>query len=124
MTRNDHGFTIVEVLVAVLVLTVGVTALVGSAGIVTRMIGQGRRTTQVAQRAERRLEMLRQTALAATPQCTGLTGGTATSGGITETWTVTTPVTPAQTRILQVIVSYPRVRGTGVDTLATSIRCN
>ncbi len=124
MTRSDQGFTIVEVLVAVLVLTVGVTALVGSAGIVTRMIGQGRRTTQVAQRAERRLEILRQTALSATPQCTGLTGGTSTSGGITETWTVTTPVTPAQTRVLQVIVRYARVRSTGVDTLATSIRCN
>ena len=48
MTRNVRGFTIIEVLVAVLVLTVGVTALVGSAGIVTRMIGQGKRTTQAA----------------------------------------------------------------------------
>ena len=51
MTRNAQGFTIIEVLVAVLVLTVGVTALVGSAGMVTRMIGQGKRTTQATQRA-------------------------------------------------------------------------
>lgn len=123
MTRNREGFTILEVLVAVLVLTVGITALVGSAAIVTRMIGQGRRTTQAAQRAERRLEILRQTALSATPQCTGLAGGTATSAGITETWTVTTPASPPQSRVLQVIVSYPRIRGNAVDTLATSIRC-
>jgi Tfp pilus assembly protein PilV len=124
VTRTSEGFTILEVLVAVLVLTVGVTALVGSAGIVTRMIGQGRRTTQATQRAERRLEILRQTALSATPQCTGLTGGTATSAGITETWTVTSPASPAQSRALRVIVSYPRVRGNAVDTLATSIRCS
>ena len=123
MRRNAQGFTIIEVLVAVLVLTVGVTALVGSAGMVTRMIGRGKRTTEATQRAERRLEILRQTALSATPQCTGLTGGTATSAGITETWTVTTPVSPAQTRVLQVIVSYPRIRGNSVDTLITSIRC-
>jgi type II secretion system protein I len=123
VTRNAQGFTIIEVLVAVMVLTVGVTALVGSAGIVTRMIGQGKRTTQATQRAERRLEILRQTALSATPQCTGLTGGTATAAGITETWTVTTPASPAQTRVLRVIVSSPRVRGNSVDTLITSIRC-
>jgi Tfp pilus assembly protein PilV len=123
VTRNSEGFTIVEVLVAVLVLTVGITSLIGTAGLVTRMVGQGKRTTQAVQRGERRLETLRQTALSTTPQCTALTGGTTTSGAITETWTVTTPASPARTRVLKVIVSYPRARGVVVDTLVTSIRC-
>lgn len=124
MTRNAQGFTIVEVLVAVLVLTVGVTSLIGTAGLVTRMVGQGKRTTQAVQRGERRLETLRQTALSTTPQCTALAAGTSTSGGITETWTVTTPASPPKSRVLKVIVSYPRARGVVVDTLVTSIRCD
>ena len=122
MTRNAEGFTIVEVLVAVLVLTGGVTSLIGTAGLVTRMVGQGKRTTQAVQRGERRLETLRQTALSTTPQCTALAGGNSASGGITETWTVTTPASPPKTRVLKVIVSYPRARGVVVDTLVTSIR--
>ena len=85
MTRNAEGFTIVEVLVAVLVLTVGITSLIGTAGLVTRMVGQGKRTTQAVQRGERRLETLRQQALSTSPQCTALSGGTTTSGSITET---------------------------------------
>jgi len=36
---------------------------------------------------------------------------------------VTTAAAPANTRILKVIVSYPRARGVVVDTLVTSIRC-
>lgn len=122
MTRDNAGFTILEVLVAVLVLTVGVTSLVGSGALVTRMIGQGKRTTQAAQYAERRLEMLRQQSLSSTPQCGTLAGGTATqSGGITETWTVTTS---GVSRILRAIVRYPTGKGYSTDTLTTYIRCS
>jgi hypothetical protein len=87
------------------------------------MVGQGKRTTQAVQRGERRLETLRQQALSTSPQCTALSGGTSTSGAITETWTVTTPASPTRTRVLRVIVSYRRARGVVVDTIVTSIRC-
>ena len=124
MTHKAQGFTIIEVLVAVIVLTVGVSALVGSAGVVTRMIGQGRRTTRAVEVAERRLENLRQTALATTPQCTGLANGSATqTGGISEVWQITTPVAAPTTRVLRSIITYRNGRGTSVDTLSTSIRC-
>jgi len=39
--KREQGFTIVEVIVAILVLTVGLLALVTSAALVTRMIGRG-----------------------------------------------------------------------------------
>ena len=35
MTRNEGGFTLVEVLMAVIVLSIGVTALVGSSALVS-----------------------------------------------------------------------------------------
>src|SRR2546426_12806655 len=57
--KREQGFTIVEVIVAILVLTVGLLALVTSAALVTRMIGRGQRSAVAAQYAQRRLEMLR-----------------------------------------------------------------
>src|SRR5256886_16370749 len=57
--KREQGFTIVEVIVAILVLTVGLLALVTSAALVTRMIGRGQRSAVSAQYAQRRLEMLR-----------------------------------------------------------------
>ena len=48
MSQREGGFTIIEVLVAVVILGFGIVALVGSSGVVTRMIGQGKRTTNAA----------------------------------------------------------------------------
>ncbi|HYT03942.1 MAG TPA: prepilin-type N-terminal cleavage/methylation domain-containing protein [Gemmatimonadales bacterium] len=59
MTR-ERGFTIVEVIVAILVLTVGLLGLVTSSALVTRMIGRGQRSAVAATYALRRLEVLRQ----------------------------------------------------------------
>jgi prepilin-type N-terminal cleavage/methylation domain-containing protein len=59
--KREQGFTIVEVIVAIIVLTVGLLALVSSAALVTRMIGRGQRSAVAAQYAQRRLEMLRTT---------------------------------------------------------------
>jgi len=57
--KREQGFTIVEVIVAILVLTIGLLALVTSAALVTRMIGRGQRSAVAAQYAQRRLEILR-----------------------------------------------------------------
>ena len=57
--KREQGFTIVEVIIAILVLTVGILGLVTSAALVTRMIGRGQRSAVAAQYALRRLEMLR-----------------------------------------------------------------
>lgn len=121
MSADRRGFTIIEVMVAIVVLTVGILAmLVTSAGI-TRMIGQGRRITRAALVAESRLEKLRQQARATTPQCTALAGGTATQpGNIVETWTVTAN---GSARTLSVVVVYPKGRGTSTATVSTVIRC-
>ena len=83
---NRQGFTVVEVLVAIMVLGVGILALVGSSMLVTRMIGEGKRSTFATQMAQRRIELVRREAMRTTPQCTAVPAatGTATSGRITE----------------------------------------
>ncbi|MGH7672329.1 MAG: type IV pilus modification PilV family protein [Gemmatimonadales bacterium] len=57
--RGERGFTIVEVLIAIVVLTVGLLGLVTTAALVTRMIGQGQRSAVAATFAGQRLEILR-----------------------------------------------------------------
>jgi prepilin-type N-terminal cleavage/methylation domain-containing protein len=122
VSNPTRGFTLIEVLVAILVLTIGIMALTSSSGSVTRMIGRGKVETRAAQAATRRMEILR---LAANvpPRCTdpGFTsGGPVLSGGMTESW----QVPPAgKVRRVRVTVSYLTVRGARSATLETRVAC-
>ncbi len=42
--KNRRGFTIVEIIIAIIVLTVGVLGMVTTAALVTRMIARGQRS--------------------------------------------------------------------------------
>jgi Tfp pilus assembly protein PilV len=111
------------VLVAMVVLAVGVIALAGSTGMVTRMIGRGKVDTRVAQVASRRIETLRLAAASTTPRCIAASfanGGPVSADGITETWTV-----PAvgKVRSIQVNVSYRTARGPRNASVMTRIEC-
>lgn len=122
MTRARSGFTLVEVLVAVVVLGVGITALVGSSAMVTRMIGRGQIETRAVQRASRRVETLRRVAYSTSPKCTSgsfATGGPVTNRGVTESW----QVIAGSPSTITVIVSYKAVHGTHTDSLVTRIWC-
>lgn len=122
MKRTESGFTLVEVLVAVVVLGVGITALVSSSAMVTRMIGRGQMETRAAQLASKRLETLRRVAYSTSPKCTSggfVNGGPLTSQGVTESW----QITGATPRTVTVTVSYRTVRGTHTDVLTTRIWC-
>ena len=123
MKRSASGFTIVEVLVAIVVLSIGLIALVGSSAMVTRMIGRGKVETRVAQAASQRIEMLRLAAYSTSPRCTAPTfanGQSVTPNGLTEAWTV--PVA-GRVRNVRVTVTYRTVRGTRTDSLQTRIEC-
>lgn len=56
---SKSGFTIVEVLIAIIVLTVGILGMVTTSALVTRMIARGQRTAVAAQFAAQRFERLR-----------------------------------------------------------------
>jgi len=56
---GQRGFTIVEVIIAIVVLTVGLLGLVTTAALVTRMIGRGQRSAVAATFASQRMERAR-----------------------------------------------------------------
>jgi type IV pilus assembly protein PilV len=123
--NNRSGFTLIEVMVAIIILSVGVLGLISTAALVTRMIGRGNISTKATQLAETRLEILRQQALSSTPSCStlGASGTAAGPSGMSEAWTVTTPAASTSLRQFSVTVTYPIARGTRTATLTTQIRC-
>lgn len=121
---REKGFTLIEVLIAVTVLSIGVMALVGSSAMATRMIGRGRESTQVGQVATARAEWLRQVASSTSPPCgsPNLTDGTVASNGITEQWQVQA-LSPSGTRDVRMMYSYTVPRGTRTDTMTLTLLC-
>jgi prepilin-type N-terminal cleavage/methylation domain-containing protein len=119
--HGSSGFTIIEILVAVLVIGVGLIALTGSSAAVTRMLGTSRRTSFATQVAERRLEQLRLTARRSAAACLTLPSGSASHPqGMTERWEV---VPRSRVVLVRVVTSWPAGRGPGTDTVATAIVC-
>jgi prepilin-type N-terminal cleavage/methylation domain-containing protein len=121
--RNERGFTLVEVLLAVVLLGIGVMALVGSSAMVTRMIGKGSQYTLVSQRASARFERLRQIAASTSPPCTSgsfASGSAAALNGISESWVVQTS---GSERLVTVYLTYGTVKGTRADTVSATILC-
>lgn len=123
MKHPRLGFTLIEVLVAILVLGVGVLALVGTSAGVSRMIGRGKIETRAAQAASSRMEMLRLAADATSPRCSDpgfASGGPVLSGGLSESWLV--PPT-GRVRQVRVTVTYLTLRGAREAVLETALTC-
>jgi Tfp pilus assembly protein PilV len=69
--KNNKGFTIIEIIIAIIVLTVGVLGMVTTAALVTRMIARGQRSAQASSFASRRLERMRVAACVAAQRVNG-----------------------------------------------------
>ena len=70
--RNEGGFTILEIMIAVVILMVGVLGLVMTAGLTTRMMGRANRAQQAAAYASKRMEMMRASACIAAQRSAGV----------------------------------------------------
>jgi Tfp pilus assembly protein PilV len=115
MSRRD-GFTVVEVLIAVLILSVGLLGLVASAALTTRMIGQGQRYSEASAMAAQQFEVLR------SQSCGSMSGGSTAQGRFTVIWTVQN-VADGRARGVTVVVNSPAARGMRSDTFATTVPC-
>jgi Tfp pilus assembly protein PilV len=120
---TEKGFTIVEVMVAVLMLTTGVMALVGSSAMVTRMIGRGRESTLVGQIATARAERLRQIATATNPPCIApaFKSDSVKTNSVGEKWELLPAV--GSTSTFRMTFTYRTPRGSRTDTMLTTILC-
>ena len=123
--RTQRGFTLIEVMLSVVLLTVGVMALVGSAAMTGRMIGRGRSSTMLAQKSSSRFDKLRQIATSTSPTCNSnaFVGGDSTYNGIRETWTITTPAGTTNQRLITLILRYKASGRAKADTVKTLILC-
>ncbi len=118
--NRERGFTVIEVLIAVMILSVGLLGLASTAALVTRMVGQGSRYTEASTMATRQFEEFRSRWTGT--NCAGAADGTTTRSGFTISWTVTTAAS-GKARQVELTVSSPTGRGTRKDTFYTTIVC-
>jgi type IV pilus modification protein PilV len=120
--NQESGFTMVEVLIAVVLLAVGVLALVSSSAMATRMIGRGRHSTLASQVATARIERLRQYAGSTSPRCTHAQFRTDSQsvGTVKEKWVVPNA---GLSRQVTLTLTYPVAKGTATETILTTILC-
>ena len=109
------GFTIVELMVAVMVLSIGVLGLASTAAVVLRLIGGGAQQTRVSEIAQSRFESLR------ARRCAQVTGGYASSRGVREVWTVS--VIDQTTFDVVDTLRYNTRDGVKVQAYRSAVRC-
>lgn len=120
---STKGFTLAEVLVAVMILSVGLLAIAASSGSVYRMLGHGKTSTEVAHIVSTRMELLRRIANSTTPKCgsASLTSGIDTvATNIIEQWTVSGV---GGSRDVVIVVTTPAGHGPANDTILGMIDC-
>ena len=121
MARTDDprsGFTLVELMVAMFVLTIGLLGLLGAAANTIRVVGEGDRTVAAAYYAASRIDQL--TALG----CDNVADGTETVDGIYNLSWIVAGDTTSSVRPVMLTAQYPGVRGqVRADTFETSIAC-
>lgn len=101
--RPRRGVSLVEILIASLMMTVAVLGLLGASNSVSQQMGAGRRQMMAASVAQRRLDSLQSLS------CTALTAagtGSGTSHGIRELWSVSGT---GATRTVTLDLTVPRV---------------
>lgn len=110
-----RGFTLVEVIIAIMVLAIGILGLASTASYVSMQMGGGRSQTIAANMASKVLDSL------SAARCPSIVGGSQTRRGVTVTWTVADSL---RTRWVDETVQYTPRRGP-VKTVrySTVIQC-
>ncbi len=126
MTRfGRRGFSLVELLVSIVILSTGVLMLAGGSIFVTRSLMRARINTVAGAMAQAKADQLRAAAAIGSPACFApqflSPSGPTTANGVTLWWTVSDG---ASVRTLRVFTNY-RVSPTATrtDTLTTQVPC-
>jgi len=122
-TSGERGFTIIEVMIAVVILTVGLLGLTTTSGLVTRMIGRGQRSEVAALLAMQRMERARPAACIPAQRVNGsetLLRGSQVVARIAWTFTDAGNQSIRLRVVTDYVVSANRIR---TDTMETSVVC-
>lgn len=114
--RSRGGFTIIELVVAMIIMTVGVLALAtGSAGVAKQMRA-GNQAALAAVIGNARLETIRGQG------CTYLSNGSATTRGMTERWSITWISSRARA-VTESVTYIPRAQRSRTLALRSVVPC-
>ncbi|MCH7490319.1 MAG: prepilin-type N-terminal cleavage/methylation domain-containing protein [Gemmatimonadetes bacterium] len=115
--NGRSGFTLVEIIVAIVILTVGILGIVGATAKMTALQSRGERLATAAFYAQSRMEQLRAAG------CNLAAGGNETLVGVyIMTWTVAAQASGS--RAVMVAAEYPTgTAAAAIDTFETYIPC-
>jgi prepilin-type N-terminal cleavage/methylation domain-containing protein len=126
--RMVAGFTIPEVLLAVVILSIGVLAMIGTSSATQRMIDRAGRTTAATRTVEAVLDSLRRTSSEGLRTCTDLAANATgyTLEGVTVGWEVDGRVAAGSAgyRVVRVMAQYHAEGRIFRDTIATMLKCD
>jgi prepilin-type N-terminal cleavage/methylation domain-containing protein len=124
ITKNERGFTIIEIIIAIIVLTVGLLGLVTTGALVTRMIARGQRSAVASAFASRRLERMRVAGCIAAQRVNGQdTLYRGSTWVVVNTWTFTDGGN--QNYRLKIVTQYKTIKNQiRQDSTETTIPCN
>ena len=114
LTRARRGFTVIEMIIAIIVMAVGVMGLAGTARYVAMQMGNGSTQTVAATFATKISDSL------SARRCAAIAGGSATKRGVTITWTV---ADSSRTKWVTEQVQYKTKSGPKTLNYLTVIQC-
>lgn len=128
IVTDRRGFTIPEVLVAMMILSIGILAMMGTSAATTKLISRGRRVTIATQVAESVMDSLRLKSNEDLVTCTDLASNATgySQQGVRVTWDIGARTAMGQTgaRVVTVVISYAGNQATTTDTLISVFRCD
>lgn len=116
MVSTERGFTIVELLVAITVLSVGLLSFLGTSALITRMLARGDRAATATFYAQERIERLQ-----GQPCATMANGSEMRGGNFRVDWTITPMGGSDRARVIVRYAAGPTTMRE--DTLETSVLC-
>jgi len=112
--RARHGFTVIEMIIAIMVMSIGIMGLAGTARYVAMQMGNGRTQTIAATFATKVADSL------SARRCAAIASGSQTKRGVTITWTVADSI---RTKWVTEQVQYTTKSGPKTVNYLTVIQC-
>jgi len=117
--RPRRGVTMIELVVALAIVSIGVFGLAGGATLVTRLMGGGTVQSRAALIANAHIEQFR------AMSCTGVSSGADTVRSVISTWTATAVNNSGSRRATSITltVQYPTTKGVRAQVYYTLLPC-